>query len=83
MAEYLFLIPALPLLAFAINFLLGRGLIGDKAHWVAWPATFASFVLSLLVFLDIRTPASRSSSASSPGSRPATSTSTSASTPTS
>ena len=54
MAEYLFLIPALPLLAFAINFLLGRGLIGDKAHWVAWPATFASFVLSLLVFLDIR-----------------------------
>ena len=54
MAEYLFLIPALPLLAFAINFLLGRGLIGDKAHWVAWPATFASFVLSVLVFLDIR-----------------------------
>ena len=39
MADYLFLIPALPLLAFAINFLLGRGLIGDKAHTMIFDNT--------------------------------------------
>jgi NADH-quinone oxidoreductase subunit L len=54
MADYLFLIPALPLLAFAINFIFGRNLIKDKAHWIAAPAVFASFVLSVLVFFDVR-----------------------------
>ena len=54
MADYLFLIPALPLLAFAINFLFGRNFIRDKAHWIAAPAVFASFVLSLIVFFNIR-----------------------------
>ncbi len=54
MADYLFLIPALPLLAFAINFIFGRNFIRDKAHWIAAPAVFASFVLSLIVFFDIR-----------------------------
>ena len=54
MADYLFLIPALPLLAFAINFILGRTFIRDQAHWIAAPAVFASFVLSLIAFFDIR-----------------------------
>jgi NADH-quinone oxidoreductase subunit L len=54
MADYLFLIPALPLLAFAINAVLGRTLIKDNAHWIAAPAVFASFVVSLLVFFDVR-----------------------------
>ena len=54
MADYLFLIPALPLLAFAINFIFGRTLIKDKAHWIAAPAVFASFVLSVMVFFDVR-----------------------------
>ena len=54
MADYLFLIPALPLLAFAINFIFGRNFIRDKAHWIAAPAVFASFVLSLIVFFNIR-----------------------------
>jgi NADH-quinone oxidoreductase subunit L len=54
MADYLFLIPALPLLAFAINFIFGRRFIRDKAHWIAAPAVFASFVLSLMVFFDVR-----------------------------
>jgi NADH-quinone oxidoreductase subunit L len=54
MADYLFLIPALPLLAFAINFIFGRNLIRDKAHWIAVPAVFASFVLSLVAFFDVR-----------------------------
>jgi NADH-quinone oxidoreductase subunit L len=54
MADYLFLIPALPLLAFAINFIFGRRFVRDKAHWIAAPAVFASFVLSLMVFFDVR-----------------------------
>ena len=53
MADYLFLIPLLPLVAFAINLLFGRGYIRENAHWVACPAVFASWVLSLLVLLDI------------------------------
>src|SRR5688572_19254125 len=54
MADYLFLIPALPLLAFAINFIFGRTFIKDKAHWIAVPAVFASFALSVWAFFDVR-----------------------------
>jgi NADH-quinone oxidoreductase subunit L len=53
MAEYLFLIPLLPLLASAINLLLGPQLIRDRAHWISVPAVAGSFVLSLLVFKEI------------------------------
>jgi NADH-quinone oxidoreductase subunit L len=52
MEQYLYLIPLLPLLAFAINLLLGR-VIGRNAHWIATPAVFASFLLSLLVLRQI------------------------------
>ena len=54
MERYLFLIPLLPLVAFAVNLLLGRGYIRDRAHWVACPAVFLSWLLSVFVFLDIR-----------------------------
>jgi NADH-quinone oxidoreductase subunit L len=54
MERYLFLIPLLPLAAFAINILFGRGFIRENAHWVAAPAVFASWLLSVFVFLDIR-----------------------------
>ncbi|MBA2277645.1 MAG: NADH-quinone oxidoreductase subunit L, partial [Chloroflexia bacterium] len=54
MADLLFLIPLLPLAAFAVNILFGRALLGDKAHWVAVPAVFLSWLLSVLVFFDIR-----------------------------
>ena len=54
MADLLYLIPLLPLVAFVINILLGRGLIRHNAHWVAIPAVLASWVISLMVFLDIR-----------------------------
>ena len=54
MADYLFLIPALPLAAFAINFIFGRWFIKDKAFWIAVPAVFASWVLSVLTFFDVR-----------------------------
>src|SRR6476620_4331706 len=54
MADYLFLIPLLPLAAFAVNFLLGRWFIRDKAHLIAVPAVFGSWLVSLLVLFDIR-----------------------------
>jgi NADH-quinone oxidoreductase subunit L len=52
--QYLFLIPLLPLLAFAINLLLGR-IVRTGASWIASLAVFASFLLSLLVFQQIST----------------------------
>jgi NADH-quinone oxidoreductase subunit L len=54
MADYLFLIPLLPLAAFAINFLFGRRFIRNNAHWIACPAVFGSWVVSLLVLFDVR-----------------------------
>ncbi len=54
MADYLFLIPLLPLVAAFVNFLFGRNYIKSQAHWIAAPAVFASFVLSVLVFFDVR-----------------------------
>ena len=54
MADWLYLIPLLPLLAFAVNIALGRSVIRDNAHWVAMPAVGVSWILSILVFLDIR-----------------------------
>jgi len=52
MEQYLYLIPLLPLLAFAVNLLFGRYL-RTAAAWIATPAVFASFLLSLLVFRQI------------------------------
>src|SRR5215218_2046565 len=54
MADWLFLIPLLPLAAFAVNLFLGRGYIRDNAHWISVPAVFASWLLSIFVFFDIR-----------------------------
>jgi len=54
MADWLFLIPLLPLAAFAVNILLGRDYVRDQAHWIACPAVFGSWLVSVLVFLDIR-----------------------------
>ncbi|HEY8448718.1 MAG TPA: NADH-quinone oxidoreductase subunit L [Thermomicrobiales bacterium] len=53
MADWLFLIPVLPLLAFGINFFFGRS-FRYQAHWVAVPAVLASWALSVAAFLDIR-----------------------------
>ncbi|MDQ3540206.1 MAG: NADH-quinone oxidoreductase subunit L [Chloroflexota bacterium] len=53
MADLLFLIPLLPLAAFCVNILFGRSVIRDKAHWIAAPAVFGSWLLSIFVFLDI------------------------------
>lgn len=52
MQNYL-LIPFLPFAAFLINILLGRGIIKDKAHWVAIIAVAGSWVVSVATLLDV------------------------------
>lgn len=47
------LIPLLPLAAFAVNILLGRWIIKDKAHWVAILAVLGSFVLAVKTFIGV------------------------------
>ena len=55
MADLLFLIPLLPLVAFVINIFWGRSTIRGNAHWIAIPTAFGSWVLSILAFRDIYT----------------------------
>ncbi len=52
MVKYI-LIPLLPFIAFVINILFGRNHIKDKAHWIAVPAVFASFILAVSAFMDV------------------------------
>jgi NADH-quinone oxidoreductase subunit L len=52
MGQYLYLIPLLPLLAFAINLIFGRW-IRTNAHWIATPAVGVSLLLSLLVLQEV------------------------------
>jgi NADH-quinone oxidoreductase subunit L len=47
------LIPFLPLAAFIINILFGRGLIRNKAHWISCLAIIGSFVASVITVLDV------------------------------
>jgi len=54
MADLLYLIPLLPLVAFIINLAFGREYIRDKAHWVALPALGGSWLLVILAFFDVR-----------------------------
>ena len=52
MSRLVWLIPLFPLLGTLVNALFGR-IIGHKAHWIAVPALFASFVTSCLVFARV------------------------------
>jgi NADH-quinone oxidoreductase subunit L len=52
MLKYI-LIPLLPFLSFLINILFGRNYIKDKAHLIAVPAVFISFVLAVSSFFDV------------------------------
>jgi NADH-quinone oxidoreductase subunit L len=52
MANYL-LIPFLPLAAFVINIVFGRGVIKDKAHWVSIAAVAGSWAVSVLTLIDV------------------------------
>lgn len=52
MKYYLF-IPFMPLAAFVINILFGRGLIRDKAHWISCIAIIGSFIASVITGIDV------------------------------
>jgi NADH-quinone oxidoreductase subunit L len=52
MNNYL-LIPFMPLAAFVINIVFGRGIIKDKAHWVSIAAVAGSWVVSVLTLIDV------------------------------
>jgi NADH-quinone oxidoreductase subunit L len=47
------LIPLLPLLSFIINILFGRNFIKDRAHLIAVPAVFISFLLAVSAFIEV------------------------------
>lgn len=47
------LIPFLPLAGFLVNILFGRGIIRDKAHWVAVPAVLASWVIAMMTVGEV------------------------------
>ena len=47
------LIPLLPLLSFIVTILFGRHHIKEKAHLIAVPAVFLSFLLSVSAFMDV------------------------------
>jgi len=53
MMEQYILIPLLPLIAFAINILLGKSIIRDKAHWPAVLALLGSLGLSVMTFAEV------------------------------
>jgi NADH-quinone oxidoreductase subunit L len=52
MARLVWLIPLFPLVGTLVNALCGR-FTGHKAHWIAVPALFASFVTSCFVFARV------------------------------
>ncbi|MGA7669081.1 MAG: NADH-quinone oxidoreductase subunit L [Nitrolancea sp.] len=54
MEHWLFLIPLAPLVAAVVNFMFGRWIIKNFASWIASGAVALSFVLSLIVFFQIR-----------------------------
>ncbi len=51
--KYYLLIPFLPLLAFLMNILLGRKLFRHQAHWPSTLAVLGSFLVSVLVLVDV------------------------------
>ena len=53
MMEYIWLVPAFPLLGVVINGLFGRTYIRDRAHLVAVPAAGLSFIVALLISLQV------------------------------
>lgn len=53
MADWLFLIPLLPLVAFVINLFWGKPFIRGNAHLVAIPTALGSWILSVLAFREV------------------------------
>jgi len=52
MDKYL-LIPLLPLIAFAINIIFGKGIIKERAHWIAILAALGSFIISASTLIEV------------------------------
>jgi NADH-quinone oxidoreductase subunit L len=52
MEQYI-LIPLLPLIAFVVNIILGRSVIKNNAQWISIAAVGASFVLSVMTFMEV------------------------------
>jgi len=53
MMEKYLLIPLLPLTAFVVNILFGKGFIRDRSHWVSCLAVIGSFIVSVSTLLDV------------------------------
>jgi NADH-quinone oxidoreductase subunit L len=43
----------LPLIAFTINIILGRGVVREKAHWVSILAVAGSFIAAVITFIEV------------------------------
>lgn len=52
MDKYL-LIPLLPLSAFLINIIFGKGIIRERSHWIAILAVLGSFVIAVQTLFDV------------------------------
>ncbi|MGH7381436.1 MAG: NADH-quinone oxidoreductase subunit L [Candidatus Methylomirabilales bacterium] len=53
MMHLIWLVPGFPLVGVIINGLFGRSHIRDRAHWVAVPAVGLSFLVALLIALQV------------------------------
>src|SRR3972149_3152101 len=53
MMEYIWLVPAFPLVGVVINGLFGRSYLRERAHLVAVPAAGLSFLVALLIALEV------------------------------
>jgi NADH-quinone oxidoreductase subunit L len=54
MIQYVYLVPLFPLLGFLINGIGWKALPHKAGGWIASTAMLASFILSLLIFFDVR-----------------------------
>ncbi len=53
-ADYIWLIPLLPLVAFVVTLLLGKRYLRGASHWLPILAMAGSFALSIMAFLETR-----------------------------
>src|SRR3990172_6986742 len=53
MIQYIWLVPAFPLVGVVINGLFGRSYLRERAHLVAVPAAGLSFLVALLIALEV------------------------------
>src|SRR6478736_624952 len=54
MIQYVYLVPLFPLLGFLINGIGWKALPHKAGGWIASTAMLASFIVSLLIFFDVR-----------------------------